>query len=78
MHPSDTRLARRLTFNDAVMLGLGSMIGSGIFAAAGPASAAAGSGLLISVVIAGVIAFLNASTMAQLAAVHPESGGTYV
>ncbi len=73
-----SRLARRLNTSDAVILGLGSMIGAGIFAAAGPAAAAAGTGLLIAVVLAGCVAFLNASTMAQLAAVYPESGGTYV
>lgn len=54
------------------------MIGAGIFAAAGPAASAAGSGLLIGVVIAGALAYLNATTMAQLVAIYPESGGTYV
>lgn len=73
-----SRLARRLNTTDAVVLGLGSMIGAGIFAAVGPAAAAAGSGLLIGVLIAGVIAYLNATAMAQLAALYPESGGTYV
>ncbi len=73
-----SRLSRRLNTSDAVILGLGSMIGAGIFAAAGPAAAAAGTGLLLAVVLAGSVAFLNASTMAQLAAVYPESGGTYV
>ncbi len=60
------------------MIGLGSMLGAGIFVAAGPAASAAGSGLLIGVLIAGCIAYLNAMTMAQLAAIFPESGGTYV
>jgi APA family basic amino acid/polyamine antiporter len=76
--PDPSRLARRLNTSDAVILGLGSMIGAGIFAAAGPAAAAAGTGLLLAVVIAGCIAWLNATTMAQLAAIYPESGGTYV
>lgn len=78
IHVEPTRLARRLDTKDAVVLGLGSMIGAGIFAAAGPAAAAAGSGILIGVIIAGLIAYLNATTMAQLAAIYPESGGTYV
>lgn len=77
-HVEPTRLARRLDTKDAVVLGLGSMVGAGIFAAAGPAAAAAGSGLLIGVAIAGMIAYLNATTMAQLAALYPESGGTYI
>lgn len=75
---NSTRLARRLNTTDAVVLGLGSMIGAGIFAAAGPAAAAAGSGILFGVLIAGVVAFLNATSMAQLASLYPESGGTYV
>src|SRR3989338_732403 len=78
-HSSEpSRLARRLHTADAVIIGLGSMVGAGIFAAAGPAADAAGSGLLIGVVIAGGLSYLNATTMAQLAAVYPESGGTYV
>jgi APA family basic amino acid/polyamine antiporter len=72
-----TRLARRLTASDAVILGLASMIGAGIFSAAGPAVRAAGSGVLLAVAIAGSLAFLNAITMAQLAVIYPESGGAY-
>ena len=60
------------------MIGLGSMIGAGVFAAIGPAAGAAGSGLLIGLGIAAVVAYCNATSSAQLAAVHPQSGGTYV
>jgi len=71
-------LARRLTTFDAVVVGLGSMIGAGVFAAVGPAAAVAGSWLLVGLVLAGVVAFANATSSAELAAVYPESGGTYV
>lgn len=71
------RLARRLGLGDAVIIGLGSMIGAGVFAAFGPAAVAAGSGLLIGLAIAAVIAYCNAVASAQLAAVYPTSGGTY-
>jgi len=54
------------------------MIGAGVFAAWAPAARAAGDGLLVGLVIAGVVAFCNATSSAQLAAVYPESGGTYV
>jgi APA family basic amino acid/polyamine antiporter len=54
------------------------MIGAGVFAAFGPAARAAGSGLLIGLLIAAVIAFCNATASAQLAAVYPSSGGTYL
>jgi APA family basic amino acid/polyamine antiporter len=60
------------------MLGLGSMLGAGVFAAFGPAAAAAGSGLLIALLIAAVVAYANATSSARLAAIYPESGGTYV
>ncbi|UGT78183.1 APC family permease [Mycolicibacterium smegmatis] len=71
-------LQRRLGTFDAVTIGLGSMIGAGIFAAIGPAAAAAGSGLLIGLALAAVVAYCNATSSARLAAIYPQSGGTYV
>ncbi|GAA1605174.1 APC family permease [Kribbella hippodromi] len=71
-------LARRLGVGDAVLIGLGSMVGAGVFAVWSPAARAAGSGLLIGLVIAAVVAYCNAASSAQLAAVYPVSGGTYV
>src|SRR5689334_18097096 len=73
-----SRLARRLGMFDAVVIGLGSMIGAGVFAALGPAAAAAGAGLLLGLAAAAVVAYCNAVSSAQLAAVYPQSGGTYV
>jgi APA family basic amino acid/polyamine antiporter len=73
-----SRLARRLGTFDAVVLGLGSMVGAGIFAALSPAARYAGSGLLIGLVISGAVAYCNATSSARLAALYPESGGTYV
>ena len=54
------------------------MLGAGVFAVFAPAAASAGSGLLLALGIAGFVAYCNAAASAQLAAVHPESGGTYV
>src|SRR2546423_10164178 len=73
-----TRLARRLGPFDAVVIGLGSMVGAGIFAAIAPAAHAAGSALLLGLVLAGAVAYCNATSSARLAALYPESGGTYV
>lgn len=70
-------LARRLTLVDAVAIGLGSMIGAGVFAVWSPALGVAGSGILIALAIAALVAFCNATSSAQLAAVHPVAGGTY-
>jgi APA family basic amino acid/polyamine antiporter len=71
-------LARRLGTGDAVVIGLGSMIGAGVFAAFSPAARAAGSGLVIGLALAAAVAYCNAVASAQLAAQYPTSGGTYV
>ena len=60
------------------MIGLGSMIGAGVFSAFSPAAAAAGASLLIGLVLAAAVAYCNAVASAQLAAQYPTSGGTYV
>ena len=74
---TSSSLQRRLGLGDAVFIGLGSMIGAGVFAVWAPAADAAGSGLLIGLAIAAIVAFGNATSSAQLAAAHPTSGGTY-
>ncbi len=74
----DRPLRRTLGTPDAVVLGLGSMVGAGIFVAPAPAAAAAGSGLLLALVLAGAVAYANALSSARLAAVYPTSGGAYV
>jgi APA family basic amino acid/polyamine antiporter len=72
------RLHRRLGLADAAIVGLGSMIGAGVFAALAPAARAAKSGLLLGLAAAAVVAYCNATSSARLAALYPESGGTYV
>ncbi|MGC5019951.1 APC family permease [Micromonospora sp. DT47] len=73
------QLARRLGVPDALVIGLGSMLGAGVFVVFAPAAAAAGgAGLLAALALAGFIAFCNATSSARLAARYPESGGTYV
>jgi len=71
-------LDRRLGLGDAVFIGLGSMIGAGVFAAYAPAARAAGSGLLLGLAVAAVVAYCNATSSAQLAASYPRAGGTYL
>lgn len=71
-------LVRRLGTTDAVVIGLGSMVGAGVFGVFGPAAQVAGSGLLLGLVIAAGVAYCNAVASAQLAAASPMSGGTYV
>lgn len=76
--PPAPRPARSLGVGDAVVLGLGSMLGAGVFAAFSPAAGAAGAGLLVGLGVAAVVAYCNATSSAQLAAQYPTSGGTYV
>ena len=71
-------LERRLGLGDAVVLGLGSMLGTGVFVVWSPAAERAGRWLLAALAVAAVVAYCNATSTAQLAAVHPESGGAYV
>ncbi|MEU9283245.1 APC family permease [Streptomyces sp. NPDC048275] len=78
MTQSGAELRRTLGAGDAVIIGLGSMVGAGIFAALGPAARAAGSGLLLGLTVAAVVAYCNAMSSARLAALYPASGGTYV
>src|SRR3954462_12589334 len=73
---SSQTLDRRLGLGDAVFIGLGSMIGAGVFAAYGPAARAAGTGLLVGLAVAAVVAYCNATASAQLAAPDPRAGGT--
>ncbi|WP_416972431.1 APC family permease [Streptomyces sp. 4F14] len=75
---SPAGLRRTLGLGDAVVIGLGAMIGAGVFVALGPAARAAGTGLLPALALAAVIAYCNATASARLAARYPASGGTYV
>ncbi|WP_433451904.1 APC family permease [Streptomyces sp. CA-142005] len=78
MTTSSTALRRALGVRDAVVVGLGSMVGAGVFSALGPAARAAGSGLLPGLALAALVAYCNAMSSARLAARYPASGGTYV
>lgn len=76
--PEPARLQRRLGVVDSTAIGLGSMLGAGVFVVFSPAAALAGPWLLVAVAVAGVVAYCNAVASAQLAARYPSSGGTYV
>ena len=71
-------LARRLGLGDAVLVGLGSMLGAGVFSVFGPAARAAGGGLLLGLALAAAVAWCNAQSTARLATRYPEAGGAYV
>jgi len=77
---STTGPARRMTVIQATFIGVGSMVGAGIFALLGAAGAVAGSAVWVSFLIAGAIAGLQGYSFAKLGAIFPSGGGilTYV
>jgi basic amino acid/polyamine antiporter, APA family len=70
-------LRRDLHLVDAVAIGLGAIIGAGIFVVTGIAARIAGPSFVVGLLIAGIAAACNALSSAQLAAAYPRSGGTY-
>ena len=76
MHTSE-QLQRTTGLAGAVILGLGSIIGTGAFVTIALSAELAGSYLLWAIAIAAVVAACNGLSSAQLAAIHPVSGGTY-
>ena len=80
MKKSDTeiRLARDLTLLDATLIGVGAMIGAGIFVLIGIAAGIAGPALIITFVLNGLIALLTAMSYAELGACYHNAGGGYL
>lgn len=70
-------LNRELGVFGATMMGLGSILGTGVFVSIGIAAGVAGPALMIAIVLAAMVATFNGLSSAQLAANHPVSGGTY-
>jgi APA family basic amino acid/polyamine antiporter len=70
-------LTRQLGLADAVVLGMGAMLGAGVFVAFGPATAAAGRAVPLALLLAAAVAWANADSSARLAATLPRSGGIY-
>ena len=71
------RLKRAIGLPGAVMMGLGSILGAGVFVSIGLGADLAGSGVMLAIVIAAGVAMCNGLSSAQLAAKYPVSGGTY-
>ncbi len=74
---TEPQLQRVIGLPGAVMLGLGSIVGTGVFVSLGLGADIAGTMLLPAIALAGLVAMANGLSSAQLAANHPVSGGTY-
>ncbi|MDX1579223.1 MAG: amino acid permease, partial [Gemmatimonadota bacterium] len=70
-------MARDVSLLGAVGIGLGAIIGAGIYVVTGVAAGIAGPAFVVGLGLAGVVATANALSSAQLAARIPRSGGTY-
>ncbi|MEQ9028051.1 MAG: amino acid permease, partial [Aggregatilineales bacterium] len=70
------QLTRELGIPGATLMGLGSIIGTGVFVSIGIAAGVAGSAVILAIAIGAIVAAFNGLSSAQLAANHPVSGGT--
>lgn len=73
-----TELSRNLTLFDITMLGVGAMIGAGIFVLTGIAAGAAGPALILAFALNGVITIFTAMVYAELGSAIPKAGGGYL
>jgi amino acid transporter/nucleotide-binding universal stress UspA family protein len=75
---SHVSLARNLSLFDITMVGVGAMIGAGIFVLTGIAAGPAGPALILAFALNGVVTFLTAMVYAELGSAIPEAGGGYL
>jgi APA family basic amino acid/polyamine antiporter len=71
------QLKRELGVLGATLMGLGSIVGTGVFVSVGIGANLAGPAVILAVLIGAIVAIFNGLSSAQLAASHPVSGGTY-
>jgi len=74
---SSPQLRRELGVVGATVMGLGSIVGTGVFVSIGIAAGIAGNAVILAVIIGALVAACNGLNSAQLAANHPVSGGSY-
>jgi len=72
------RLARVLGLSDVTLIGVGALLGGGIFTLTGLALSYAGPSLILVVVLNGIIALMTAMAYAELGSSFPEAGGAFV
>jgi basic amino acid/polyamine antiporter, APA family len=75
---TEVRLAREMSLIDATLIGVGAMIGAGIFVLIGIAAGVAGPGLLLTFGLNAVIALLTAMSYAELGSCYHDAGGGYL
>ncbi|MCA9201024.1 MAG: amino acid permease, partial [Planctomycetales bacterium] len=73
----EKQLRREIGVFGATMMGLGSIVGTGVFVSIGLGAQTTGAAVLLAIFLASLVAICNGLSSAQLAANHPVSGGTY-
>ena len=73
--PAATDATKRFTVRQAASIGVGAMVGAGIFSLLGAAGEVAGAAVWISFLLAGAIALLNGYSFAKFGARYPSAGG---
>src|SRR3989344_5066732 len=71
-------LARTLGPGSIILLGVGSLLGGGIFTLLGPAAGLVGPGLFLAMILGAGVAFLNLQMYLALGTTFPEAGGGYL
>ncbi len=74
----DTDLSRDMSLADVTFIGVGAMIGAGVFALTGFAAGLAGPALTLAFLLNGMVAMFTAVSYAELGAAFPEAGGGYL
>jgi amino acid transporter/nucleotide-binding universal stress UspA family protein len=74
---SDEELAKDLGLLSALTIGIGTMIGAGIFVLPGVAASTAGPVVVVSFLVGGAIALVNALSVSELGTAMPKAGGGY-
>jgi basic amino acid/polyamine antiporter, APA family len=75
---TEVHLSREMTLMDATLIGVGAMIGAGIFVLIGIAAGVAGPALIIAFVLNGIVALLTAMSYAELGSCYHDAGGGYL
>ncbi|MFH1009972.1 MAG: amino acid permease [bacterium] len=75
---TEVRLSREMTLLDATLIGVGAMIGAGIFVLTGIAAGVAGPALILAFILSGIVAFLTAMSYAELGSCFHDAGGGYL
>lgn len=75
---TEVRLSREMSLMDATLIGVGAMIGAGIFVLIGIAAGVAGPAIIVTFVLNGLVAVLTAMSYAELGSCYHDAGGGYL